>query len=367
MGKVKFRIPLNLLMGIRFSQLIKYVFKYGIGFHPKYIIRFLFLIPTSMLVEFFILIEKIKFGKQIKRTIIKIPPVFILGHWRSGTTFLHQLISLDHQFTAPTVIQSVIPEHFLFSSKYWMPVLKILLPKKRPMDEIEMKPLAPFEDEWALIRMGSETPLLKVFFPTSRLKFMSEIGEFLPEGKNLLIWQKNLLLFLKKITLQTQKQVVIKNPFHTPRLSMLADLFPGARIIHIVRHPYRIIPSAINTWNIVAHENAFKEGWKSPSVGEVADLMNQFWNSVTEHKNRFGVNEFTEIRYEDLENNPVKELKRIYDQLNLPFTAEFENNIIRFLEENKHFKKNKFTLSQEEKTVINDKLKHYFHNYHYNA
>ena len=27
------------------------------------------------------------------------PPIFIIGHWRTGTTFLHELLMLDERFT----------------------------------------------------------------------------------------------------------------------------------------------------------------------------------------------------------------------------------------------------------------------------
>src|SRR5580765_8583165 len=30
------------------------------------------------------------------------PPVFVLGHWRSGTTHLHYLLGLDDRFACPT-------------------------------------------------------------------------------------------------------------------------------------------------------------------------------------------------------------------------------------------------------------------------
>lgn len=352
-------------MGIRFSTLLKIVFHNGIGTNLKYILRFLSLIPNSILVEIFILVEKIKYGKKVKKTCIEKPPVFIIGHWRSGTTLLQQLIYIDNQFTAPTVVQVVTPEHFLFSTKYWVPILNALMPKKRPMDEIEMRALVPFEDEWALLRMGSETPLIRIFFPSSEVKFISGTGDFIPEGEKLTTWKKNLMIFSKKITYLTHKQIVFKNPFHTPRITVIAEMFPGARFIHIVRHPFKIVPSSIYTWNIVSSQNALKSGWKSPSVEETADIVKEFWHSVNENKGKLKSNEFAEVRYEDLENNPVRELKRIYEKLELQFTPEFEAGIIQFMEEKKNYKKNVFTLSDEEKTTISIRLRDYFKTYNY--
>jgi hypothetical protein len=359
------KVTINIIMGIKFTTLFKMVLRHGIGFHPKYTFRFLFLIPNSLISQIFVWVEKIKFEKKIIQTSIEKPPVFIIGHWRSGTTFLHQLISLDNQFTTPTVVQSIIPEHFLLCTKYYVPFLNKIMPRKRPMDEVEMKPFAPMEDEFALIRMGSVSPFEKVFFPSAKAKFLSNIQEFIPEGKELMKWKKNLLILLKKITFLTHKQIVLKNPFHTPRMSLLSEMFPGVRFIHIVRHPYKIIPSAINMWHILAQENSLKDGWEKPTLDETIEVLDKFWLSVDENKGKLGKNEFAVIKYEDLEINPVKELKRIYKELNLEFNSEFETRIIQFMEENKNYKKNVFNLSSGERSMINKRLGLYFQTFNY--
>jgi hypothetical protein len=46
-------------------------------------------------------VQRLVFGRRIDATVIQ-PPLFIIGHWRSGTTFLHELLLLDERFTCPT-------------------------------------------------------------------------------------------------------------------------------------------------------------------------------------------------------------------------------------------------------------------------
>jgi len=346
---------------------MKLILQNGIGTRPVHLLRLLVLLPTSLLSEIFTLVEKIKYNKKIRKTRIEKPPVFIIGHWRSGTTFLHQLACLDSRFTAPTVIQTVIPDHFLFSTKYWVPVLKKMMPPKRPMDEVEMGPLDPMEDEWALIRMGAPTPFLKLFFPSRRQGFIAGTDEFIPTGKSLEIWKERFLLLLKKITLLTGRQIILKNPFHTPRISMLAEMFPGAKYIHIIRNPYKIVPSSINMWNIVAGENAFRGGWESPGTEATARLVEQFRKSVDENRKKLADGSFSEVRYEDLEKDPVKELKRIYRELDMEFSPEHEKKISEFMEAKKNYRKNIFNLSQEEKNIINRELEGYMKNYGYES
>jgi omega-hydroxy-beta-dihydromenaquinone-9 sulfotransferase len=355
----------NLLMGIRFSSLLKLIIKNGISLKPVYILRFFALLPTSLISELFMIIEIIKYRRKADQTVIEKPPVFIIGHWRSGTTFLHQLVFLDKQFTAPTFVQTVIPEHFIFSTKYWVPVLEKMVPKKRPMDDVEMKPEVPMEDEWALFKLGAPTPFRKIFFPSRKFRFYGGTGEYIPEGKDLVKWKKIFLRFLKKITFLTKKRIILKNPFHTPRIAILAEMFPGAKFIHIVRHPYKIVPSTINMWNIVSGENAFKSGWVAPTVGETANVINDFWESVEENRKTLSELCFTEVRYEDLEKDPVGEIKRMYKDLGLIFTSDFKNEITMFMAAKKNYKKNSFNLSQEEMGIITEKLRNYILRYRY--
>jgi omega-hydroxy-beta-dihydromenaquinone-9 sulfotransferase len=359
------KVVLNVLMGIKTTTLFKLALKHGIGLHPTHILRFIFLIPNSIISQALVIVEEIKFHGKIKKTTIEKPPVFIIGHWRSGTTLLHQLIALDDQFTTPSVVQTIIPEHFLFSTKYYVPLLLRMMPSKRPMDEIEMKPFDPMEDEFGLVKMGSVSPFEKLIFPSKKVKFLSDIKEFLPEGKKLEKWKKNLKTFLKKITFLTKKQIVLKNPFHTPRMELLSEIFPGARFIHIIRHPYKVIPSSINMWDIVARENCLKGGWERPTIEEISEILYKFWQYIDENKSKLSENEFSEIRFEDLEIDPVKEIKRIYKELNFNFSIEFEKRILQFMEDNKDYKKNVFQLSDEEKKIICKKFDGHFQNFKY--
>ena len=46
-------------------------------------------------------------------------PLFILGHYRSGTTHLHNLLALEPQFSAPNFFQALNPHTFL-STEPWV-------------------------------------------------------------------------------------------------------------------------------------------------------------------------------------------------------------------------------------------------------
>jgi hypothetical protein len=65
------------------------------------------------------------------------PPLFLLGHWRNGTTHLHNLMTVDERFAFANNYQTFFPHSFLCTEVFASRLLAFLLPKRRPMDNIE--------------------------------------------------------------------------------------------------------------------------------------------------------------------------------------------------------------------------------------
>ena len=55
------------------------------------------------------------YGRAIRNTVFREPPIFIVGHWRTGTTLLHELLILDPRHTCPNTYQCLEPNHFLLT------------------------------------------------------------------------------------------------------------------------------------------------------------------------------------------------------------------------------------------------------------
>jgi len=230
--------------------------------------------------------------------------------------------------------------------------MKLFTERGRPMDDVRVLPTDPQEDEFALIRMGSESPLEKLFFPSGDRYFLLDYDAYIPKGKDLVTWKQNLLTFYKKITFHTGKQIVSKNPFHTMRMSLLAEMFPGARFIHICRSPYEVVPSTIKMWDLMARSNSLKSTWQKPDISEVSAVYSSFEAYVLRESIKCGINQFSEVLFEKLEKDPINELKRVYKELNLEFSVPYEKEVARFLSATKGYKKNHYKLSEEEKTII---------------
>jgi len=154
-----------LLVGISSGKLFKLLTRNGFSLHPRYLFRILFLTQGAFFASIFNRIEKWKLAKQLKNYSMPDDPIFIIGHWRTGSTLLHQLMALDENLVTPTVFQVSTPQSFLISEKYYRPVMTKAMKPTRPMDNVKLGFDEPQEDEYALIKMTVDSPLEKLIFP----------------------------------------------------------------------------------------------------------------------------------------------------------------------------------------------------------
>ncbi len=120
---------------------------------------------TTVLNSFAGVFTQLMFGHRVSSTKLAEPPLFVLGHWRSGTTLLHELLILDSRHTYPNTYECFAPLHFVWTEWFVPPLLRKLLPSTRPMDTMEAGWDRPQEDEFALANMGVPSPYLAWAFP----------------------------------------------------------------------------------------------------------------------------------------------------------------------------------------------------------
>lgn len=307
-----------------------------------------------------------RFGKKLQLEPIPEAPVFIIGHWRTGSTFLHQLMALDPLLKAPTLFEVAIPDGFLSSHRYYKPVMAGLLTKYRPMDKVRIGMDEPQEDEYAIYRITDASPLEQLVFPRSANYFLMEDERWVPEGEARIKWMETVRTFYGKITFKTGRTLISKNPFNSMRIPELTEMFPGARFIHIVRHPYEVIPSSVNMWSILHRQNRLNDRGKAPETADVAGMMEKMLSVIRAEMHRVSAAR-AEIRYEDFTQDPIGSLKTVYKSLQLDFTPEFETKARDFLHKNQDFEKNSFTLTPEEKKIISAKLSNHMEFYGYKS
>ena len=110
-----------------------------------------------------------------------------------------------------------------------------------------------------------------------------------------------------------------KTPDYVKQLPLLHRLFPQAKIIHIIRDG-RDVALSLLEW---AHE---KKGpgrfklWKQNPLATSALWWSRMVESGRKHGRHIGPDHYYEVRYEDLVTDSERELRRIADFLDLPYS-----------------------------------------------
>ena len=306
-------------------------------------------------------VQQLVCRKKIANTKLTGPPVFIIGHWRSGTTLMHELISLDQRFNFPSNFDAFIPTHFLVSRPIVYPLIQMLLPGRRPMDNMSMSAGSPQEDDFALIGYGVPTPYRRIAFANRPNRDHIELNF---DKATPSVEQKThdaMKTFLKALTLRYQSQLVMKSPPHTGRIAQLAKWFPDAKFIHLSRHPYKLVPSTMRLWKLLDLLQSFQvtkydDMWLKNYIFECKDLM---YESYFEHRQQLPANRLVEVRFEDLVAQPIEQLGKAYDQLEL---GEFENvkpHLQDYFDRKRSHKKNEHQLDEKLKLEIDSNWQEY--------
>ncbi len=323
-------------------------------------------------------IQKLVFAKRVSNTSIDSSPIFIVGHWRAGTTLIHELLALDPRLTAPTTVDCFAPSHVLLTG-WLLRRLPFLLPKARPMDNMRVGWDRPQEDEFALINLGYGSPYEMLVFPNRRRVGHPFLGlQDLPPSQ-VEAWKAGLLHFMRQVTLRTSggkpgtslPRLVLKSPPHTARLRVLKELFPNARFIHVVRHPVDLFASTMRLWHALCRTH----GLQRPEFGAIGntpamrdyvlETMNLLYRDFSAAVAEIPPRHFCEVRYEDLVQAPMRELRRIYEQLELGSFTKVETRVTAHLETIADYRGNDHVVSDRDRMDVVKHWAWYFDRYGY--
>jgi hypothetical protein len=262
-------------------------------------------------------LSEARFRRRLRTPPVTPPPLFILGHWRSGTTLLHELMMLDPRFCCPSTYQCFAPSHFLLTEDVLTRLLAWMMPAKRPMDNVAAGWSRPQEDEFALANLGAPSPYRRMAFPaTSSSEPVALDVTKLPPAE-LDRWKETLRRFLARLAVRDARRPVLKSPPHTARLGVLAEMFPEARFLHVVRDPFVVFPSTKRLWISLDEVQGLQV-----SKGETLDhyvfaCFDEMYAAFERDRTAVGPDRLHELRYEDLVADPVGALATAYERLGL--------------------------------------------------
>ncbi|HEX6961548.1 MAG TPA: sulfotransferase [Lacipirellula sp.] len=311
-------------------------------------------------------LDRFAYGRKIDAVEIAKPPLFILGHWRAGTTFLHELLIRDPEHTYFTTYQCFTPHHFVLTQKRLVPWIGMFVPERRPMDNMAAGWDRPMEDEFALQSLGVPTPYLCSMFPNRGAVYPEYLSLRELSQADRERWKRELMTFCKRLTFCDNRRIVIKSPAHTARVRTLLEMFPEAKFVHIARNPYALYRSTLGLWRSLNAEEGLQTVRDERWLGTyVIDSLKRMYDAYLEDRDLLRDDQLVELRYEDLVPDPKAQLRSIYEKLDLGDFSRVEPALDEHLHEVRDYRKNRHTIDDETSEMIRREWARYFDEFGY--
>jgi hypothetical protein len=321
----------------------------------------------------FALVQFLLFGKRIKSTVIAKDPIFILGHYRSGTTLLQKLMVSNRLFGFVTYYDALFPNsNLLFGKKmqYVFQRLINLFKFKNPFFHNSIVNLseATEEDDYLMNKASAYSAYWGLVFPKRWREWLNGLQQFMDQqywnG-----WKREYLKTIKYITFKNNgKQLVLKSPPNTERIPVLLEMFPQAKFIYIYRNPFHMYYSIRNMWKTAI--------LKFYSVQEISDddldeiifghliyLVEQY----EKDKKLIPEGNLIEISYEELKSDSFNVIQKIYSGINLPDFELTADHLKLQLEKEKDYRNFQYQFSDISLQKITERWGKYIQQWNYKS
>jgi hypothetical protein len=136
--------------------------------------------------------------------------------------------------------------------------------------------------------------------------------------------------------------LVLKSPPHTARIRLLLEVFPGAKFVHVHRDPYTVFSSTRKMLTVNFSMHCLQ---RPPTGGELDEWIIRQYRSMHdaffEERDLIPPGQYHEVRFDELEADPIGQMERVYDALGLEF-CQVRPALERYVEGIRGYRKNAF-------------------------
>ena len=328
------------------------------GIDGAFVPRALFVTLTTLATGPLRLWERVRHGRAIRRTPIRPSPIFIVGHWRSGTTHLQNLLCRDENLASLTTFQAMAPGFCLIGNgaiKRFVAKHAATRYPTRLIDNIPLAFDAPQEDEFALANLSLHSFIHTFSLPRRATEIFDRSVLFSglsrrAQGR----WIRTYLRLLQIATLANGgKRLVVKNCAHSARIGTLLELFPNAKFVHIHRSPYEVFLSTVHMHRTVLPRSQLQAIEPDRVEAHVLRFHEALVQRFLADRSKIPTGNLVEIGFRDLENAPLDTLRRVYDRLGLPGYEAAEPALRSYLDSVANYRKNAYELSGDVIAKVN--------------
>ena len=285
---------------------------------------------------------------RMARVNIDHAPLYIQGFARSGTTHLLNLLARDPNFGVVSTFQAIAAPMFLVGRGRLERLIARGVPLTRPMDNMAVSLDLPQEEEVALANTSHLSSVHHLSFPRRTRAYLEKFSTLRLTGSELAQWECAYLTVLRKATLASGgRQLVLKSPTNLGRTAALLRLFPDAKFIHIVRNPYVVYQSMTHLYRTMLPICQLDDADPAEVTAAIRNSYTAMMRQYMADRASVPSGNLTEVRFEDLEKNPMTELERIYRALSLPGWAQARKPVGDYLRTLSGYRKNAHQFDKE--------------------
>lgn len=360
-----FRLPLiSPLAGTTFPNLVRVLKGHRVA--PRYYFKMVVTVIVISISSLFQWMDRVVLGRKIKNYSIKKSPLFIIGHWRSGTTALHNILSKDPDAGIVSTYQAVFPNN-LKSQWIFKTFMRIFMPAERPGDEMKISVDLPQEEEYALSNMTDRSFYHFFYFPSNYKDYYKEYVRFDKKDEDEKdIWKLEYRRLVILALLNSKgRRAVLKNPVNTGRIELLMDLFPDADFVFMIRNPIIVYLSTKKFFGQLFPTVNLEKFNQEDISRMILDIYEQMMKDYISDRNEVGAERIIEIRYEEFAKNPMAAVQDIYHKISPGDFEGARSALEAYMEGMKNYNGYNYSISRKELNMVLPRLDFAMKNWNY--
>ena len=281
-------------------------------------------------------------------------PVFILGHWRSGTTFVHNVLSCDDSFGCCSTYQTVFPHLMLWGRPFFKRCMSLLMPSERPTDSMALGADLPQEEEFALSNMTACAHYHFWMFPRRMAEYRDKYLTFeaATEQERQEFMQALDKLIRISLHVTGKKRYLSKNPPHTGRIGMLLEMYPDAKFIYLIRNPYAVFESTRSFFRNTLAPIRLQTISDEELDREILLNYRALYERYEADKRLIPEGHLAEVRFEEFEAHPLETAEAVYGKLSLGDFERVRPAMERYLEGQRGFRKKAYRFDPQTQLTV---------------
>jgi omega-hydroxy-beta-dihydromenaquinone-9 sulfotransferase len=330
--------------------LLKMTFQYG-GVHPSRAHRFLLNFFRLLINYPWVLLERYFFQRKIDKIQITETPVFIIGHFRSGTSLMYKLMVTDPRWRFINEYELVFPHHAVWMEKILKPILQKVIhwfgAKHPNFNDYTINLDDPNEDEALLVSGGASWGAYWSYIFTSHSGEIFDKTVTFKNDPDRSLWKMSYLFYLKKLLWRKKGRLLIKSPLSTARIGPLIELFPQAKFIYLHRNPSTVVKSMEKIWREeILKYFCFQKPTQKTITQQINYTHRMLLDAFERDKHLIGNGNLIEVKYEDFMADQFSTIEMIYRQFQFPFGETVKKLVLESVLMQRNYKESKYQEGQ---------------------